>query len=196
MKPHLIHRFSGMTAVVLHSSEDIRSRIAARLDVLGVHVEGRRDAFPDTGGDADMLILDIDLAHDDQFPWPLAQAPMPTVALIGSESPGRLAWALEREVDAFLPLSALANIYSSLVIAHSAFGDKQDRRRRDAEIARRASQRLDLIQAVLRLMSEKDIDEAVALKQLRAFAMVERISLEDAAVLYLTEQPARRRGLL
>lgn len=190
----LTHRFSGRRAVVLHRSSDVRRQLADRLDVLGIRVDGRSDTLEHGDAHADFLILDIDQAHDEQFDWERAQAPMPTIALIGSESPGRLSWALESEVDAFLPLTASAKIYSALVIAHAQFVRKQERRRRDAETARRAGKRLDLVRAVLRLMDEQGVDEAVALKQLRAFAMVERIPLEDAAVLYLSEQPARRNG--
>lgn len=190
----LAHRFSGKRAVVLHRSVDVRRQLADRLGVLGIRVDGRSDTLENGDADADFLILDIDQAHDDQFDWERAQAPMPTIALIGSESPGRLSWALEREVDAFLPLTASAKIYSALVVAHAQFVRKQERRRHEAETARRAGKRLDLVRAVLRLMDEQGVDEAVALKKLRAFAMVERISLEDAAVLYLSEQHARWKG--
>ncbi|SFP18195.1 ANTAR domain-containing response regulator [Tranquillimonas alkanivorans] len=195
MSRHLTHHFSGATAVVLHHSDDVRDRLTARLKVLGVHAVGRWEKLEEADREADFLILDTDLAHDDQFPWQRAQAPMPVVALIGSESPGRLAWALENRVDAFLPLAALGNIYSALVIARATFDAKVEQRDRDAETARRSSRRLDVIRAVLKLMQESGVDEAVALKQLRAFAMVERVSLEDAAALYLSENPAARRGM-
>lgn len=195
MTRHLTHRFSGMVAVALHRSEDVRRRLADRLDVLGLRVTGRSIALEAEDARADVLILDTDQAHDAQFPWAQGQAPMPTVALIGSESPGRLAWALEREVDAFLPLTAMGNIYSALVIAHATFARRQERRAREAEAARRARLRLDVVRAVMQIMADKGVDEAVALKQLRAFAMVERIALEDAAVRYLAERPARVRGL-
>lgn len=192
MSRHLTHQFSGTKAVVLHHSDDVRERLAARLHVLRVEVTGRRTALEPDDAQADFLFIDVDHAHDEQFPWPRGQAPLPTVALIGSESPGRLAWALESRVDAFLPLGAIANIYSALVIAHATFEEKEQRREREAKMARRAGQRLDVIRAVLCLMQKKGLDEAAALKQLRAFAMVERISLEDAAGRYLSENPVRR----
>ncbi len=195
MSRHLVHHFPGQRAVVLHRSRDVCTRLAGRLDALGLRVEARLEALEPADATADFLILDVDQAHDAQFPWPQGQAPMPAIGLVGSESPGRLAWALERGIDAFLPLTAAANLYSALVIAHARFQEKLETRRREAETARRAGQRLDLIRAVLALMDERGVDEAVALKQLRAFAMVERIPLEDAAERYLAEQPARRKGL-
>lgn len=192
MSRHPTHQFSGARAIVLHHSDDVRERLSARLRVLGVGVAGRRSALEAEDAEADFLLIDVDHAHDEQFPWQRGQAPLPTVALIGSESPGRLAWALESRIDAYLPLGALANIYSALVIARATFEEKQRRREHDAKMARRAGQRLDVIRAVLRIMQEKGLDEAAALKQLRAFAMVERLSLEDAAARYLAENPARR----
>lgn len=193
MNRHITHQFSGGTAIVLHRSQDLRDRLDARLNMLGVKTIGRQVALEPEDTDADFVILDVDQAHDGQLPWPRGQAPLPVVALIGSESPGRLAWALDHQVDAFLPLAAISNIYSALVISRAAFDAKVERRRRDAETARRASQRLEIIRAVLKIMEEKELDEAAALKQLRAFSMVERLSLEDAAGLYLAENPLRRR---
>ena len=62
-----------------------------------------------------------------------------------------------------------------------------ERRAREAELARRGAGRLDVIRAVLALM-EGGRDEALALKQLRTMAMVEQISLEDAAVRLLADR--------
>lgn len=191
-----VHQFAGMSAVLLHRSVDVSARLAGRLEALGLFVTARSETLEPTDKAADFLIVDVDQAHDDQLPWPRGQAPMPMVGLIGSESPGRLGWALEQGVDAFLPLAAGTNLYSALVIAHTKYTEKMNSRRRESEAARRAGQRLDLIRAVLGLMQEKGVGEAVALKQLRAFAMVERITLEDAAAVYLSEQPARRKDLL
>ena len=50
-----------------------------------------------------------------------------------------------------------------------------------------------MIRAVLLLMPECG-DEALALKQLRAMAMVEQVSLEEAAALLLAERQASRAG--
>lgn len=193
MNRHLMHQFSRKAAVVLHRSPAVRDRLRARLDMLGVEAVERETVLEPEDTDADFLILDVDQAHDEQLPWQRGQAPVPIVALIGSESPGRLAWALDHQVDAFLPLMAINNIYSALVIAHAVFERKIEQRRRDAETARRTGQRLDVIRAVLKIMDENNLDEATALKQLRAFSMVERMSLEDAAGLYLVENTARRK---
>ncbi|PWR04319.1 transcriptional antiterminator [Meridianimarinicoccus roseus] len=188
----LTHNFTGMTAAILHPSADVRAAIVRRLDVLGVAAEGRWPALEEEDRHAGLAIVDIDRAEDSQFPWEAGHAPMPVVGLIGSESPGRLGWAIEFGIDAFLPLGALGNLYSALVIAFAQQHRRKATTDREADLARRAAMRLDVVRAVLRLMTESGIDEATALKKLRAFAMVERLPLEDAARRYLdTAAPGR-----
>lgn len=183
-----MHNFVGHSALVLHRSSEIGERIKARCDRLGVCAKVvTTDLDMATASVADIVILDIDTGDDGMLPWPRAKAPMPLIGLIGSESPGRLAWALAQEVDAFLPVTGLGNLFSAMVIAHATFARKAARRDREAEFARRNSGRLDVIRAVLALMADGR-DEAIALKQLRTMAMVEQLSLEDAAVRLLAEK--------
>lgn len=187
-----LHNFSGRTAVVLHRSEEVGQRIRARCDRLGIcAVVCISDLDASLAATADILILDIDTADDGMLPWPNGKAPMPVIGLIGSESPGRLAWALSQEIDAYLPLSTLGNLFSALVIGHEVFARKSDRRAREAEAARRSEGRLDVIRAVLLLMVNGR-DEALALKKLRTMAMVERLPLEDAARLLLESHQTAR----
>ncbi|MEM8956498.1 MAG: hypothetical protein AAGC86_01665 [Pseudomonadota bacterium] len=188
----LLHNFSGRTAIVLHRSEEVGQRIRARCDRLGIcTVVCLGDLDSSLAATADMLILDIDTADDGMLPWPRGEAPMPVIGLIGSESPGRLAWALDQETDAYLPLSSLGNLFSALVIGHEIYARKSDRRTHEAETARRKKGRLDVIRAVLLLMGEGR-DEALALKKLRTMAMVAQLPLEDAARLLLEAHPTAR----
>lgn len=188
MRSAPMHNFRGNTAIILVRSPEIGARIKDRCDRLGVksHVRST-DLDSDTAAIADILVIDIDTADDAMLPWPRGAAPVPVIGLIGSESPGRLAWALAQEIDAFLPVAGLGNLFSAMVIAHEIFARKADRAARDAEQARRRGGRLDVIRAVLSLMQDGR-DEALALKQLRAMAMVEQISLEEAAVKLLHDR--------
>ncbi|TDL78105.1 transcriptional antiterminator [Palleronia sediminis] len=194
MSQAVMHNFTGRRAIVLHHADEPLRRISERCARLGVAAVPRRDTVgPACMEGIDMVILDIDTGHDAQLPWAAGQAPVPVVGLIGSESPGRLAWALGQQVDAFLPLSAIGTLFSALVIAHDRFAAREAQRAREAELAAQRSGRLDVIRAVLALM-EGGRDEALALKQLRAFAMVERIPIEDAARRVLAQHPATRAG--
>ncbi|MDE4099961.1 hypothetical protein PXK30_21965 [Phaeobacter gallaeciensis] len=187
----MTYSFAGKHALVLHPSAEMRDQLVRRLGTLGIKAEGRWPALEEADVRADLLVLDLDRAEDGQFPWSPQSAPMPILGLIGSETPGRLEWAVRQGLDAYLPVNATANIYSALVLGFARFKERMETRRREAESNRRASMRLELLQAVLVIMRSEGVDEATALKKLRAFAMVERVALEDAAVRFLA-RPAMR----
>ncbi|TCP60666.1 AmiR/NasT family two-component response regulator [Rhodovulum bhavnagarense] len=177
--------FTGRRAVVLHPTETVRTRLASRLDVLGLAVEGH---WPDLPAERiDFLFVDIDMGHDGQLHWEPGQAPMPVIGVIRSETPGRLAWALRHNLDAFLSEAAPELVYSSLVIATARWTERARRTEHDVEAARRAGMRHFLIRAVMQIMETHGVDELGALRKLRTLAMVERVALEDAALLVLNE---------
>ena len=188
------HHFAGLSALVLHRSEDAIRHVVERCERLGLDARGhRRDLDAAAVRAADVVILDIDTGHDEALPWPPGEAPVPVVGLIGSESPGRLGWALGQRVDAFLPMSALGTLYSALVVAHATFARRAELERERAEHARMRAGRLDVISAVLALMADGG-DEALALKRLRTMAMVGQTTLEAAARAVLEERAPRRAG--
>lgn len=190
----MIHSFVGKTGIVLHPSAEIRDQLVRRLASLGVRAEGRWPALAPGDAEADLLVVDLDRAEDGQFPWAPQAAPMPVLGLIGSETPGRLQWAIRQGLDAFLPIGATANLYSALVLGFARHAERREARGREAETTRRASLRLDLLRAICAIMRTEGIDEARALKKLRAFAMVERVALEDAAGLYLAGAAKRKKA--
>lgn len=186
------HNFTGKTALILHRSEDAIQRVVERCERLGIAATGfRRDLSTDDVRSADMVVVDIDTGHDAALPWAPGAAPVPMVGLVGSESPGRLGWALGQEVDAFLPLSALGNLFSALVIAHATFARRADILSERAEAARLRAGRLDVVRAVIALTAAGG-DEALALKKLRTMAMVGQTTLEDAARSVLAQGAPRR----
>ncbi|MCB1330125.1 MAG: ANTAR domain-containing protein [Maritimibacter sp.] len=187
--------FSGRRAVVLHPAQTVREALVARLEALGLSVAASWPPEPDAATRADVLFVDVDTGHDALFPWGTAQAPVPVIGLVRSEAPGRLAWALERNLDAFLPLTALGNVYSTLVIAAAHCRARQDRAAQDAETARRGALRHVLVRATMALMARDGVDDLTALKQIRARAMRTRVPLEDAAAEILAETgETRARG--
>lgn len=188
----MTYSFSGMNARVLHPSAELRARIEGRLSSLGLTAEGRWPGLHASDHNVDLLLVDIDRGEDGQFPWAPGDAPMPIVGLLGSETPGRLQWAIHRGVDAFLPSGATANLFSALVIAFARHAERAEQRRYAAETDRRNGLRLELVRAVQAIMQAEGIDDAAALKRLRAYAMVERLALEDAAVLYLSGTGVRQ----
>jgi AmiR/NasT family two-component response regulator len=166
--------FSGWRAGVLCRSADAAERVGRRLALLGIAAERRWPELAEADCALDLLLVDVDQGHDEQLPWAPGSAPMATIALIGSESPGRLAWALRQRFDAHLPLAGLAGLYPALVFAAAGLERRRAEAAQAAEAARRGAMRLEVIRAVLAIRARDGVDEATALKRLRAFAMAAR----------------------
>ncbi len=176
-----IHNLGAARAVILHRPHPTVQALARQLAAIGLEVTTTwPDLAPDALG-ADFVFFDADMGHDEQFPWAPGAAPMPMIALIGSEAPGRIEWALGIGADAQLlkPVGD-SGAYSALLIARDAF---DARRALSAEVAD-LRQRLDARQTVVRavtLLAARGKTEAEAYAQLRQMAMAWRISFEEAA---------------
>ena len=86
----LIPSLGGARALVMHRPHATVQALHRQLSAIGLHVA---EAWPDPSPDmliADFVFFDADLCHDGQFPWKAGAAPMPLIALIGSEAPGRI----------------------------------------------------------------------------------------------------------
>lgn len=168
-------------AVLLHPPHPMVETIQRQLQRLGLTVRVAWPALEPEDIRADVVLFDVDTGHDAQFPWAPGAAPMPLVALIGSEAAGRLEWALAHRFHSHLlkPVGA-AGTFSALTIAAENFAEA---RRRAAEVSaldERLGRRSAVVGAVVSLMAG-GLDEAGAMARLRALAMERRIGLEDAA---------------
>ena len=92
----------GAHAVILHRPHDVVDALARQLTAIGLTAEQVWPQVPATAVRADFLFFDADMGFDEQFPWKPGAAPMPTIALIGSEAPGRIEWALSHAANAQL----------------------------------------------------------------------------------------------
>lgn len=176
-----IPNLGGARATILHRPHATVTALARQLGAIGLVVA---DCWPDVSPDvlaADFLFFDVDLGFDQQFPWPAGEAPMPTIALIGSEAPGRIEWALSRKADAqLLKPVGNAGVYSALLIARQSF---EARRRLADEISAlqsRVAERQTIVRAVAALCAQGIGDEQ-AYAQLRSLAMSWQVNLEEAA---------------
>lgn len=181
--PHL----GGARAMVLHRAHADASALLRQLAAIGLKAELAWPDLPDDAPLADFLFLDADLACDDQLPWPAGEAPMPMIALIGTEAPGRVEWALKQRADAHLvkPLGN-AGIYSALLIAQQKFDERRDLYREIAALRTQVSERRTVVQAVLRL-TERGQTEAEAFALLRRLAMDSQTTMEAAAAQLLQD---------
>jgi AmiR/NasT family two-component response regulator len=176
-----IPNLGGAKALVLHRPHPTVQAITRQLVAIGLDVTACWPELPAEALAAEFVFFDADLGFDEQFPWPAGQAPMPLIALIGSEAPGRVEWALSHNADAqLLKPVGNAGVYSALLIARQAF---EARRRLADEIAAlemRVDERQTIVRAVAAL-SAQSFDDERAYAQLRSLAMSWQVSLEEAA---------------
>lgn len=178
-------------ALVLHRPHPTVEFMLRQLTQIGMAAD---ICWPDLPADLDaarygVLFFDADLGHDEQFPWPAGESPVPAVALIGSEAPGRIAWAIRRGADAQLlkPITS-GGIYSAVLIASEAFARRQALRGEVAELRRRLEQREAVAEATALLMLRDNTPPAAAYRTLRRQAMTERLSIEAMAVRLIEQQ--------
>jgi len=176
-------------AVVLHPPHAVIDHIVRQLDRLGAKTRTVWPELEPSDASMDVIFFDTDNGYDEQFPWPPGHAPMPLIALIGSEAPGRVEWALAQGANAHLlkPVSS-AGVYSALLIAAHGFATRV---RCEAEIqalTERLRKRPTVARALLALMLEGR-DENAALDRLRLLAMDRQMTIEDAADAVVREQP-------
>jgi AmiR/NasT family two-component response regulator len=176
-----IPNLGGRRALVLHRPHQTVTAILRQLAAIGLEVEECWPDLPASALAADFLFFDADLGFDAQFPWKPGEAPMPLVALIGSEAPGRIEWALSHRADAqLLKPVGNAGVYSALLIARQGFDARQTLAREVAMLRERVGERQSVVKAVVAL-STGGIGEEQAFAQLRTLAMGWQVTIEEAA---------------
>lgn len=180
----------GAKAFVLHRPHANLTAIMRQLSAIGLAATDCWPELPPEALGADFVFFDVDLGFDEQFPWAPGEAPMPIIALIGSEAPGRIEWALSHNADAQL-LKPVGNsgVYSALLIARQSFAARRQLADEIATLQARVAELQTIVRAVAALTSQ-GIDDERAYAQLRSLAMSWQVTLEEAArrVVAMTEQ--------
>lgn len=179
----------GAQAVILHRPHVTVQALTRQLVAIGLLVSQH---WPDLGSDAlaaDFVFFDADLGHDEQFPWQPGAAPMPMIALIGSEAPGRIEWALGQGADAQLvkPVGD-SGVYSALLIALQAFEARRELAVQIAGLRARLADRQTVVRAVI-LLATHGRSEEQAYGHLRQLAMTWRETIEQAAHRVVAQLP-------
>lgn len=196
-RPSRIPNLGGAKAFILHRPHATANALSRQLVAIGLEASECWPELPADALAADFVFFDVDFGFDEQFPWKPGEAPMPLVALIGSEAPGRIEWALSHKADAqLLKPVGTAGVYSALLIARQSF---EARRRLADEIAAleaRVADRQTIVRAVAALCA-RGVNEEQAYAQLRSLAMSWQISIEQAArrIVAMTEDGHDRSGL-
>ncbi|MRX52151.1 ANTAR domain-containing protein [Paracoccus sp. S-4012] len=170
----------GARAVILHRPHPTVEALTRQLAAIGLQAEAHWPDLGPTALAADFVFFDVDRGHDAQFPWPPGAAPMPMVALIGSEAPGRIEWALSMGADAqMLKPVGDGGVHAALLIAHAAFAARRALAAEIDGLRARLAGRRTVVRAVALLAAGSDEEAAYA--ELRRRAMEWRVTIEEAA---------------
>jgi AmiR/NasT family two-component response regulator len=187
--------FRGWTATVLHKPHADRDAVCRQLERLGISVSTAWPELPAEARQAELVIFDADAGHDAQFPWPVDVNPMPMIALMGSEAPGRVEWAIRRGAIAHLskPISS-SGVYGALVVATKTFAMRLASEDRIARLEARLACRPRVAEAILLLMQHQGSDAEAAYRLLQDMAMSSRQTIEDVAIDLLARSGGQNAG--
>jgi AmiR/NasT family two-component response regulator len=176
-----IPNLGGAKAFVLHRPHPTVQAITRQLAAIGLDATDCWPELPAEALAAEFVFFDADLGFDEQFPWPAGHAPMPLIALIGSEAPGRIEWALftHRANAHLLKPVGTAGVYSSLLIARQNFEERKRLAARIDTLQARVAERHTIVRAVAALAKDSDYEQGFA--RLRSLAMGWQVNVEEAA---------------
>lgn len=183
--------FAGGRAVILHRAGDTIDTLVRQLGVLGLRTSVCWRPL-ESAADIDVVLVDADGGWDGLLPWRPETKSVPLIALLASEAPGRIAWALDQGADALIakPVASSA-VFPALVMAARRHAEARVTAERVAEMQERLRLRPLVLDAVKQLMVAKTWTEEEAHRDLRRQAMRQRITLEEAAAHVLSDAPRR-----
>ena len=183
----------GMQAIVLHPEHSGLSTLLRQLRAIGLEVSVAWPELPVTPMPTGYILYDTDTGHDGQFPWPAGEAPLPMIALVGSEAPGRIEWASRTGADALLVKPLAANgVFAALLLARQSFERRKGLLAQVDALRTRLMARQTIVQAVA-ILSAKTGDQDTAYDRLRQLAMAWQMTMEDAAVQIVENENAMGR---
>lgn len=181
-RPIRVNNLGQARAIILHRAHTTVQNLTRQLTAIGLAAVQVWPALEPEALAADFVFFDADMGHDEQFPWEPGRSPMPMIALIGSEAPGRIEWALRAGAHAQLLKPVGDNgAYSAILIARDSFDAQRAGAAEIADLRRRLDERRAVVRAVA-LLAAQGRSEADAYAQLRQMAMAWRVTFEDAAL--------------
>jgi AmiR/NasT family two-component response regulator len=173
--------FTGWRATILHREDNTTERLSRQLKIIGFQVTVQWQLL-DIADLPDIILVDADQGWDGLLPWSGGNAPRPLVALLGSEAPGRIAWAMEQGVGAIIakPLASSA-VYPALVMALGIHRERKAVIDRIKHLEERVRLRPLVHAAVERIIAVRKVDEELAYTILRNCAMQRRMPMEQVA---------------
>jgi two-component system, response regulator PdtaR len=176
--------FRGARALILHRDSPDRATLQRHLLMLGLSVATEDNfAAPLCPERIDVLFYDLDSGATLDRVEATLFARLPTIALVGSETPSRLEWMLQHSPSAYLmkPIRP-AGIFTCLAVAIDHHRRVHGMEEKIDKLGERLRLRRALLSAVLRLMRELDVSEKDAYRLLQRAAMTNRTTIEALGV--------------
>jgi AmiR/NasT family two-component response regulator len=177
--------FAGWHAAILHRDDSNTERLIRQLTLLGLRTSLHWEPI-NAAELPDMVIVDADQGWDGLLPWGAGHPPLPVIAVLGSEAPGRIAWALEQGAGAIIakPIASSA-VYPALVMAVAIHEERKGLRGRLDHLEERVRMRPLVHAAVQKIMAARGVAEEQAYTILRGCAMRRRLPMEQLAAFIL-----------
>jgi AmiR/NasT family two-component response regulator len=184
-----------MRVAVLHAPDRNRHVIVETLTRLGLAttvIDPQAESV-DAGGiiqSADILFFDADSPDCSFALGASGEIPIPTVAVLGLETPSRLERTLHLQPSALVhkPVRA-TGIYTAIFFAANQHRHHDELRFRLADLEARHGSRRFVIKAVVALIEQYGIDDEQAYKILRRESMQRRLTVEEYAARLLATGP-------
>lgn len=173
----VIPNFSDKKALIIHRADSSVDALLNQLRRFNIVADRQWPPRDRDFGDIDIVFFDVDNGFDGMFAW--AQAPIPLIAIIGSETPGRLAWAISQNPSAYItkPIGS-KGVFQALVTGFHNHADRMELQREVLDLRDRLRCRPLVVHTILRIMGVLGIDETSAFHILRDESMRRRISIE------------------
>lgn len=151
--------FTGWRVVILAEDDANTEKLRRHLTLLGI--ASSLQWLPLSGDDLpDLVIVDADRGWDELLPWARRKPARPVAALLASEAPGRIAWAIDCGAASFIPKPvSVSTIYPALVLAVTAYEQRLEDEARIARLEERLKLRPIVFAAVNSLKAERQIDD-------------------------------------
>jgi AmiR/NasT family two-component response regulator len=171
--------FRGLQALLLHRQDHNRDALESQLRRIGLQVTCMAPLGNGALPAVDVIFFDADLGYEGLFPWDRNEPPVPLVAVLASEAPGRLEWALDQGATSYLlkPIGSVG-AFNALVVAWRLFSERRDARAMLSDLTERVRARPIVVRAALEVVRRLAVTEDRALTLLRQGAMRERITTE------------------
>jgi len=178
-------------ALILHPEDHSRRNLVVALEKLEIQSSVTWPAISHDIQPFQVVFFDVDRGHDEQFDWAKGKSPVPMIALVGSEAPGRIEWAMSHGASAYLlkPVQS-AGVFSALTIAFQQHAIQREQAEHIDKLSMRLQARPFVLKVVLDEMLNGNIDDDAAFRRIRTKSMQCQMSVEEYCVHRLNQAPA------